>query len=158
MKNKIIISLMMILLIGSVIGITISLTNVEITPKTDIPPDANIIEFQCGGKTMTVNSYESKSDLDDNDIRSLIQRTCSETATDIKLGSDYWKVNKYGLESFNETLLKEDECMKDGNIFDTKDGSCSLAPTEEELCIADGKVWVNGECIEPKEPPVEEGI
>jgi len=116
-------------------------------------PSPEQITFDCGKvKGIVIEGNEPDGKYDDNDLQSAIRMNCSDTITNIKMGGLTYKQNKYGVKSFDETYLKQDECSKDGNYF--YDNQCNDI-SQEEVCTNSGKFWYDDKCND-KEQMFEE--
>lgn len=137
--KKIIIALSVIFLIVLVSAATLQVFDVrrvEITKETRVAPTPSIMQFDCDGQAVTINSTEPDGKYDKNDIRSAVQGSCNGTVTNIQLDGRYWQVNKYGKEGFNQTVLKMDECSRNTNNrtqYDSKTNDCLEPVVELEI-------------------------
>jgi len=105
-------------------AITYSLTNVTIEPKEDKVINKEVLFFDCGKDKMNITLSEPDGTYDENDIEYAIRRVCDDTATNIQMNGIYWKENKYGFKSFNETKLEIHSCYKQNSNWDSETNTC----------------------------------
>lgn len=100
-------------------------------PQAKPVPNVEQITFDCGTiREVVINISEPDGKYDDNDLRSVINANCTEEVSNIQMNGIFYKQNKYGTRSFDETYLKADECPRDGNVWNKTLVECH-EPQEE---------------------------
>ena len=163
MNKKISIIVGMILLVGivSAVTISISLSNYSYNPSISLS-DKRIkttLFFDCGKDKMNITLSEING-IGEDDISREVKKFCGEAVSvfyDEK--SNTLKENAFGDLGFDEEELKELECIKLGNTFDSKTNTCEETKESEEIYLYDEpEVLINEEMIEEPNIPKEENI
>jgi len=126
-NKKIILFIFGILLIGIITGALISFSIINVSYPSDIKKiekTSKTIIFNCDSKEMDIIATEPDNNFDEGDLLYNIRKVCDGEITNIQMDGMYWKTNKNGMKSFNETELKIDECSSLGYIYDYKSNDC----------------------------------
>lgn len=127
MKKQIIMLIWGILLIGIVAGVmAFNLKPAKFTPDPIAPAISysGDITFNCGKKSMSVHLEESNLDIDD-DFERAVRGMCVEEITNIRdWNGRTYQENNYGLRSFDEDKLREDECRHLKKDYDKSIQEC----------------------------------
>ena len=118
-------SLILITLVSAGIVTKYTISNVIIdNKKTTNNILEETFEYKCDGVPIQTIASEPDGKWDSNDVESVLHN-CSGIVTDIKKNGILYKENKYGVRSFDETKLMEDECVKDENNWDANKNECT---------------------------------
>ncbi len=133
MKKTIIILAVILTLVGIVVGGEAILTRVTYEPVIPTNKTMETLTFDCDGKLMTVEKHEPDGEWDSDDVEYLVRTKCDKTVTNIQKDGNYWRKNKDGIMSFNETkliLTEQEDIEQPTTIY-----YCSTNPTRNETCV-----------------------
>ena len=131
--NLIIIAGILLVGIASASLFVFNLTSATFIPESNdgiIHKQEGVVTFLCGGKPMELPMSEPNMDIDD-DFENEVKTICGKQVTNVEdwIGRTYQK-NDYGLRSFDEDKLKDDECSHEGMSYNVTSNDCYKKPSD----------------------------
>ncbi len=115
--------------------VIINLTNAEFTPEPtgEIIKFSGNVTFDCRGSPMEVYVTSGDEKIDD-DFEQVLPSVCTSLVTNAVDWNDRtYQQNEFGLRSFDEDILREDVCNRNGESYNSTSGNCIINVVGESL-------------------------